>query len=285
MLFPFKKPKTTLNPLSLNDLQNITEQPQIKHPNQFTSPKKQSKPKIKPLLLHKTQSPLHKPKLTHFPLIPSTPTHLKHKSILNPKQQSFLTLTSSTLSSSKTSSYFPTVPSSNRKTRNKSHLNNLYSSHTYKKYSNTNELITNLETTCTNLHNEITFMKRKIIEPSKLNVIENINEMINKDMKSYAKEEPKVNEVSIISRNMVIKSTYVSKVSEKFAHDAENVVYEMFNKEYYINKRKMDKHKQIRKNMQKKRLALRLITDCCIQNYNNTINKCYDMLKCKQECK
>ena len=185
---------------------------------------------------------------------------------------------------SQTLTYFPSINSSTSKPKTRNNNDNSTNYYFFTKQqmlTDTNEKLNHVENNCSNIYNEINVIKKPIDDISKVCVIEKIDDIINNEIKSFVKAEPNVNEVSLKSQLMIDKSVYASKMNEKFAHDAEKVIYELFNKDYVKKKKEIEELNKRRKSMKKKRLILRLKTDDLLQNYNKTILRCYKTLNCK----
>jgi hypothetical protein len=184
---------------------------------------------------------------------------------------------------SQTLTYFPSISHSTSKSKTRNHNNSTNYCFFAKQQmlTDTNEKLSNVENNCSNIHNEINIIKKPIDDKSKVYVIEKIDDIINNEIKQFVRDEPNVSEVSFKSQLMIGKSVYASKMNAKFAHDAEKVIYEIFNKDYMKKKKEMEELNKRRKNMKKKRLILRMKTDDLLQNYNSTILRCYETLNCK----
>ena len=144
---------------------------------------------------------------------------------------------------------------------------------------NTNNKLNALSYNCLDIRDGIKFMKKSSEESSsKMLGTDKANDVIDKEIKGFVKDEPSMNEIQLLNKRLAKHSKYASKMNEKFAYDAGNVIGEMFDKENVIAKKRRNDFKKERENMQKMRLTLRLKTDNILKNYASTILRCYKTL-------
>jgi hypothetical protein len=145
--------------------------------------------------------------------------------------------------------------------------------------SHTSDKLNALSYNCLDIRNGIKFMKKSSEESSaKMFGNENADDAIDKEIKGFVKDEPSMTEIQLLNKRLAKHSKYASRMNEKFAYDAGNVIGEIFDRENVIAKRKRNNFKRERENMQKMRLTLRVKTDNILKNYATTISRCYQTL-------